>query len=140
MIRIIGATALITLISLGSACAQTGRVVEAERCYVIEGDRGRYLQVDRLARNIAQEERVKYEGDSPAALVLHGDMGQSRVVLTSPFGAYVSVIAFYRISGSGEQLKLLERRLLLGVKELKFEASACTSVPGFKPPRIWGDF
>lgn len=122
-----------------SGCAAPPQSVLAQRCYVVEGSRDRYLEIDKLSRSLASAAGLQFEGENSAALVIKGASSRSRIVVSSPFGPDASIIALYRIDQDNIGLDEFLDRLLIRIADLNLVTKDCSAVPGVRVPSIHGD-
>lgn len=126
---------MLSLIPLGCSAAAPPPIY-ADRCYLIEGSRDRYLEVDTLARKIASNDSLISEGSNSSALVIKEQNGGNKVVISSPFGKDASIISLYKFNEKNSKSEIFFEKLIADLRLKGFKAVECSSVPGLKTPSL----
>lgn len=130
--------AIVSLISI-SGCFASPPSVTANRCYLVQGNRERYLEVDTLARSMAAEFGLHFTGRSPGALEINGRLDDGKIVISSPSGSDASIIAFFNSAADDRDLSSYVDLLLTRIEALGMVTKSCAEVPGLSVPIIYGD-
>ena len=118
-----------------SACAQT-RALAADRCYLVEGSRSRYLEIDQMARELAKARNLSVEGEDSSALSIETPSGLQKLIVTSPFGGDAAIISSYRNSKKEKSLDGFLDALISKIRTSGFVVEDCDSIPGLRRPLI----
>lgn len=118
------------------ACKTGSTPIMATKCYVVQGERARYLEVDGLARSLASARGFEIAGHDSSALVLSQKNLAGKVVMTSPFGTYVSIISFFEGQQRNDELDLMLEELASGIRNMGLAVERCDSIPGLRTPSI----
>lgn len=137
ILPIIRLAALVPLM-LASGCFASPSSMTASLCYVVDGDRERYLEVDKLARSIAADAGLDFVGRSPGALEVNGRSGDGKIVISSPSGSDASLITLFSATQDDQDLSSYVDLLLSRIEGEGMVTKTCADVPGLTIPAIYG--
>ena len=129
----------LTLLAIGvsvMACKAGSTPVIAAKCYVVQGDKARHLEVDNLARLLATERGFEIVGQDSSALVLSRKNTPGKIVITSPFGKYISILSFFDSQPPNSGLGVMIEEIASSVRNIGLTVEHCASVPGLRTPSI----
>ena len=107
----------------------------ARACFVAEGARDRYKEVDTVAHGLAVKHAAVVEGNAPT-IVLKMSQQEGMIVVHTPFATYPSLLALH--GPMSTELNLLFDDLLMGIHSIGLQVTPCEKIEGLRTPVLYG--
>lgn len=130
-------TAIVVMGGALMSCNSTSSPLPATRCYVVQGDKARYLEVNRLAHDLAKRELLNVLSADASAVEITATDEDGIIALSSPFGSHVSIISLHGSQDGGKRLDSVLDELLIEITDIGMNILQCDLVPGLENPIIY---